>query len=84
MDEILMEFNKSDTSDFSDFYEDRKIFFDKEVTPSFVQDTIMWLMRWECEDLGVAMQTLYNQWKSGNWENDKIIIRKGKLVTTKN
>ena len=56
MDEILMEFNKSDTSDFSDFYEDRKIFFDKEVTPSFVQDTIMWLMRWECEDLGVAIE----------------------------
>jgi len=40
--------------------------------------------RFTPEQLGVAMQTLYNQWKSGEWENDKIILRKGKLITTKN
>ena len=39
--------------------------------------------RFTPEQLGVAIQTLYNQWKSGEWENDKIILRKGKLLTTK-
>lgn len=31
------------------------------------------------EELGVAAQTLYNQWKDGAYENDKVVIRKGRL-----
>ena len=40
--------------------------------------------RYSPVDLGVAMQTLYNQWKSDKFENEKIILRRGKLITTKN
>lgn len=39
--------------------------------------------RFTHEELGVARQTLYNQWKSDTFENDKIILRRGKLITTK-
>lgn len=35
------------------------------------------------EELGVAQQSLYNRWKVGEWENDMVILRKGRLVTTK-
>jgi len=35
------------------------------------------------EELNVAQQSLYNRWKSNVWENDVVIIRKGRLVVTK-
>ena len=34
--------------------------------------------------LGVAVQTLYNKWKDGLYRNDKIVIRKGRLIQKKN
>jgi len=36
------------------------------------------------EQLGVAMQTLYNQWKNVPYQNDKVVIRKGRLIQKKN
>lgn len=35
------------------------------------------------EDLGVAIQTLYNQFKGDSYDNDKVVIRKGRLVQKK-
>ena len=35
------------------------------------------------EELGVAIQTLYNQFKSDYYDNDKVVIRKGRLVQKK-
>lgn len=34
--------------------------------------------------LGVALQTLYNQWKTNVYSNEKVVIRKGKLISKKN
>lgn len=35
-------------------------------------------------DLGIAQQTLYNQWrKESYYQNDKIILRKGRLIQKK-
>jgi len=36
------------------------------------------------EQVGIAAQTLYNQWKEGVYQNDKVIIRKGRLIQKKN
>lgn len=36
------------------------------------------------DQLGVAVQTLYNQWKDEPYRNEKVIIRKGRLVQKKN
>jgi predicted HD phosphohydrolase len=33
--------------------------------------------------LGVATQTLYNQWKDEPYRNDKVVIRKGRLIQKK-
>lgn len=46
--------------------------------------TLAMYQRFSQNDLGVARQTLYNQWKSDKFENEKIILRRGKLITTKN
>ena len=36
------------------------------------------------DELGVAMQTLYNKWrKESYYQNDKIILRKGRLMQKK-
>lgn len=35
------------------------------------------------EQLGVAAQSLYNRWKGLKWENDSIILRKGRLINKK-
>lgn len=34
------------------------------------------------KELGIARQTLYNSWKTSKYENDRIILRRGKLFTT--
>jgi len=36
------------------------------------------------EQLGVAQQTLYNQFKGDLYQNDLIMIRKGRLIQKKN
>ena len=36
------------------------------------------------DQLGVAVQTLYNQWKEEPYRNDKVVIRKGRLIQKKN
>ena len=36
------------------------------------------------DQLGVAIQTLYNQWKEEPYRNDKVVIRKGRLIQKKN
>jgi hypothetical protein len=35
------------------------------------------------EQLGVSMSSLHNRWKQEPWINDKVVLRKGRLVTTK-
>jgi hypothetical protein len=35
------------------------------------------------KQLGVAAQSLYNRWKGDMWENDNIILRKGRLINKK-
>ncbi len=35
------------------------------------------------DELGVAMQTLYNQFKGDVFANDKVVIRKGRLIQKK-
>jgi len=35
-------------------------------------------------ELGVAIQTLYNQFKGDIYVNDKVVIRKGRLIQKKN
>lgn len=35
------------------------------------------------EQLGVAIQTLYNQFKGESYDNDKVLIRKGRLMQKK-
>lgn len=32
--------------------------------------------------LGVSMSSLYNRWKQEPWINEKVIMRKGRLVVT--
>lgn len=34
------------------------------------------------EQLGIKQQSLYNIWRDEPYQNDKIILRKGRLVTT--
>jgi len=34
-------------------------------------------------ELGIASQTLYNQWKDEPYRNDKVVIRKGRLIQKK-
>jgi hypothetical protein len=36
------------------------------------------------DQLGVAMQTLYNQFRGDLYRNDLIVIRKGRLIQKKN
>ena len=36
------------------------------------------------DQLGVAQQTLYNQFKGDSYQNDLIVIRKGRLIQKKN
>lgn len=37
------------------------------------------------QQLGVAAQSLYNRWKDQKtWENENIILRKGRLINKKN
>lgn len=36
------------------------------------------------DQLGVAVQTLYNQWKDEPYRNEKVVIRKGRLIQKKN
>jgi len=36
------------------------------------------------QQLGVAVQTLYNKWKGECFENEKVVLRKGRLITKKN
>lgn len=36
------------------------------------------------DQIGVAAQTLYNQWKDEPYKNDKVEIRKGRLIQKKN
>ena len=36
------------------------------------------------DQIGVAAQTLYNQWKDEPYKNDKVVIRKGRLIQKKN
>ncbi len=35
------------------------------------------------DQLGVAIQTLYNQWKDVPYQNEKVVIRKGRLIQKK-
>lgn len=35
------------------------------------------------EQLGISQQSLYNRWREEPWENDKITLRKGRLLTTR-
>ena len=35
------------------------------------------------DELGLAMQTLYNQFKGDVFANDKVVIRKGRLIQKK-
>jgi len=34
------------------------------------------------KELGVARQTLYNSWKTTKYENELIVLRRGKLIST--
>jgi len=36
------------------------------------------------DQLGVAIQTLYNQFKGDLYQNDLVVIRKGRLIQKKN
>jgi hypothetical protein len=36
------------------------------------------------EQLGVAAQSLYNKWRNEPYCNDKIILRRGRLIQMKN
>lgn len=34
------------------------------------------------KQLGVSMSSLYNRWKQEPWINDRVVLRKGRLVVT--
>lgn len=57
MEDIVMQLDSEVMDiDYTDFYEDRKLFFNKEVTAEFAQEILSWLMRWEKEDVGVPIE----------------------------